>query len=621
MNHEHIRLSQDFYEFLRNKIPISEIISQKILLTRRHHEYSGLCPFHHEKTPSFTVNNAKRFFYCFGCGASGDVIKFRAMLNSISYREAAILLAKERSIELPKMSEKQRKQQDEMEEIYNCLDLANDFFRSHLTKEVREYLKTRGINNNIIDEFNIGFATGQGKLQQFFASKSINPNILVKSGLFGVRENSALYEIFHQRITFPIQNSYNKIVAFGARLINNNHPKYLNSPETVLFKKSEVLYAYNKAITQGLKKNYIILTEGYLDILSLHMAGIKESVASLGTAVSEFHLRRLWDMIDEIIICMDSDNAGLHASKRIIDIALPLIKSNKKLSFINLPQGEDPNSLLQRQGGANLFYELLQKRINLSEKIWYVFYDSENYSSHQTAEDKAYLLNKLDSYNAKITDKTLSSSYKKFFQKQIWLAFDKQKFPTKNSFKSDLTSFKVKLPDLTCAFEELNYLVCLLLLKYPELIKREEVRNFFSSLNFVDDQLLLDFRDFLLEDLANILDSGNYIFSEIEENIKNTRFYKSFLLILNEKRKLYSFFSAKNDAYIEWQKLYKQYHLLMLQRDYANYLADINNSDADFDQKHIKRLQLYSQEINNILREINQLNDIIVNLEEKNKYG
>lgn len=223
-----MKLTPEFYEVLRNRINISDVVRQKVVLTRKSGNYVGLCPFHQEKTPSFTVNDSKRFFYCFGCKASGDVIKFTSNVSGLSYRDSAIKLATDYGIEIQKLTKKQKEFYEESDEILNILELANKFFKSQLTLEILNYLNERNISNETIKEFAIGFSPIGNKFEKFFHDKNITNIQLGKAGLIGKRENDEIYSLFSNRITIPIRNIYNKIVGFGGRVIGQGLPKYLN---------------------------------------------------------------------------------------------------------------------------------------------------------------------------------------------------------------------------------------------------------------------------------------------------------------------------------------------------------------------------------------------------------
>lgn len=589
-----MRIPLQFYDTLRNVINLSDVVKTKVNLTRKGGEFSGLCPFHLEKTPSFTVSDPKKFYHCFGCGAHGDVIKFTCETQGLAYQDAAIKLAGDYGIELPKLTREQELLYEESDEIYSILELAAGFFKSSHTSESLKYLKQRGIDEKVIDNFQIGFAPAGSKLQQFFAGKSIPLANLVKAGLAGKRDDGRIYEIFHDRIMFPIRNIYNKIIGFGGRVIGETLPKYINSPETLVFKKNETLYGENTASPAAYKKNYIIVVEGYLDVIALHRTGYSETVASLGTAVTENHLNKLWKALDEIVICLDGDAAGFRASSRLINIALPIVNATKKISFVLLPQGSDPDDIATKND-PKLFQELVDKRISLSEMIWKSEYEQKNYTN---AENRALLETTLENYTKLIKDKILSKNYHRFFQEQIWLNLVKRQGKAKENASQigkALTNFKVNHTEM----EALENALCSMMVKFPEIMQDELRKNFILNLNLADKQLS-DFRDWFLTNLDQNHDKG---LKYIEETIKNTGFYNSFLLLIKpEKSLLDKSFDDNIEPQLLWELLHKKYYLASLKAEYTSIMqSDIEDS--------FKKAVLYQEEIIKISKELQKLNE------------
>ncbi len=587
-----MRIALEFYEVLRTRITLSEVVRKTVTLTRKGSEYSGLCPFHTEKSPSFTVNDIKRFYHCFGCAAHGDVIKFVSSLSGLSYKESAIKLAGDHGIELPKLTQEQEIFYEESDNIINILKLAKDFFQSQLTLQHKEYLKKRGINQNIIDEFNIGFAPGSGKLLKFFETKSIPFMELAKAGLVGKREDGRIYEIFHDRIIFPIKNIYDKIIGFGGRVIGDGLPKYLNSPETIVFKKNETLYGENKAITAAYKKNYIILVEGYMDVLALHQAGFAESTASLGTSVSEGHIQKLWRACDEIILCLDGDTAGIKATKRVITIILPLINATKKVSFIRLDKGLDPDDVINDKG-AEEFNKLINHRINLSEMIWQLEFGSKNFDS---PESIVSLENDLQNYCKQIKDKGLSNGYSRFFKDLVW-----QNLIRKNSKKNRTVNHKQSndLIVMDCEYSEverLEHALCCFVVQFPKMLSNDQISDFLQNINF-NNFNLTEFRDWYLE----IIDNHK---EKITEIVEKTRFYDTFLL-LSKSNNLFldiSFGKKILDPLLLWEWLNKKYYLAILKTEYV---TTVNSGSSN----SFEKANLYQQEIRKTSKELQDLNE------------
>ncbi|WP_341753783.1 DNA primase [Candidatus Tisiphia endosymbiont of Dioctria rufipes] len=589
-----MRIPLEFYELLRTRINLSDIVRQKVVLTKKSGNYLGLCPFHVEKSPSFTVNDAKKFYYCFGCAVHGDVIKFVSNFSGLSYKEAAIKLANDYGIELPKLTAAQQKLYEESDELFDILEMAERFFTSQLSQEVCSYLHDRGISKEAIKEFSIGFAPPSKALQKFFEKKSISLIKLQKAGLVGKRDDGTIYEIFYNRIIFPIKNVYNKVVGFGGRVLGDGLPKYLNSPETILFQKNETLYGENNAISVAYKKNHSILVEGYLDVIALHQAGFKEAMASLGTSVTENHLQKLWRAGDEIVLCLDGDIAGIKATHRVINLVLPLINGNKKISFVMLPSGSDPDDMINKDG-AGSFTQIFDKRINLSEMIWRSEYEGKTFS---TPEDKAILERNLEDYCKQIKDKLLSHNYYRYFKDQIWQNLIKRQNKVTIT-SSNITSTTPNYSEI----EILEQAVCIILIKFPEMVKEQEIKDFLLTLNF-QNKMLEAFRDWYFAEIISndILDQENII-----ALAEKTGFYDTFS-VLSKSNNLYLELFHKDDIdpdlLCQW--LHKKHYLVLLKQEYISITQ--NGSDGE-----LKKAILYKAEILKISKEIYNLNESFTN--------
>ncbi|WP_342271382.1 DNA primase [Candidatus Tisiphia endosymbiont of Parasteatoda lunata] len=590
-----MRIPLEFYELLRTRINLSDVVRQKVVLTKKSGNYLGLCPFHVEKSPSFTVNDAKKFYYCFGCAVHGDVIKFVSNFSGLSYKEAAIKLANDYGIELPKLTAAQQKLYEESDELFDILEMAERFFTSQLSQEVCSYLHDRGISKEAIKEFSIGFAPPAKALQKFFEKKSISLTKIQKAGLVGKRDDGTIYEIFYNRIIFPIKNVYNKVVGFGGRVLGDGLPKYLNSPETILFQKNETLYGENNAISVAYKKNHSILVEGYLDVIALHQAGFKEAMASLGTSVTENHLQKLWRAGDEIVLCLDGDIAGIKATHRVINLVLPRINGNKKISFVMLPSGSDPDDIINKNG-AGSFTQIFDKRINLSEMIWRSEYEGKTFS---TPEDKAILERNLGDYCKQIKDKLLSNNYYRYFKDQIWQNLIKR--------QNKLTITSSNITSTTPNYSEIEILeqaVCIILVKFPEMTKKQEIKDFLLTLNF-QNKMLEAFRDWYFAEIISndILDQENII-----ALAEKTGFYDTFS-VLSKSNNLFldlSFNQDDIDSDLLWQWLHKKHHLVLLKQEYSSIIQ--NGSDEE-----LKKAILYREEILKISKEIYNLNESFTN--------
>lgn len=589
-----MRIPLEFYNYLRDTIRISDIVKQRLVLARKGNEYLGICPFHDEKTPSFTVNDVKRFYHCFGCSAHGDVIKFVSETNGISYKEAAIKIANDSGIELPKMSATQEQKYEEADQIYNILNLATEFFQSNLDKHTIEYLKKREVTLNSIESFSIGFAPGGGLLEKFFREKSVPLKDLLKSGLFGKKEDGRIYEAFSKRIMFPIHNIYNKVVGFGGRAVGDTMPKYINSLETLVFKKSEVMYGENIATSQSYKDNYSIIVEGYMDVIALHQAGFKQAVASLGTSVTEKHIQKLWRSADEVVACLDGDSAGIRASGRLINMVLPQISADKFVSFIKIPEGIDPDDLIKNKG-VNAFRSLLDGRIRLSEMIWKLEFNGKSF---RTAESKALLEKKLNEYSLQIQDNSLKGNFRRYFKDMIW-----NNLIRKKSKKESVLGNSEKLFDPK-KYSEIEYMenaICSFILKFPN-----SMRNLDYDIQLQDADLD-EFKNWII-DLVKEYEYVDIVL--IADKVKNTRFYDSFLVLSFSDILFldYAFVnneSAERERVFEW--LHKKHYLLLLKKEYVNVL---NSSAYDEQSKTMS----YLEEIRRVTKELDNLVDNFVNI-------
>lgn len=590
-----MRLSLEFYHHLREKVRISDIVRKRVSLTKKGREYLGRCPFHQEKTPSFTVNDAKAFYHCFGCNAHGDIIRFVAETEGMSYKEAAIKIAEDNNIAIPKVSQYEAKIYEETENVHHILDLANQFFVSKINNEVYSYLTKRGINEQTIKDFSIGYAPGNGELEKFFKTKSFDLKDLLKCGLFGKNEDGKIYEIFNKRIMFPIKNFYNKIIAFGGRAVGTMMPKYINSPETIVFKKSEAMFGEHIAISYSYKNNHSILVEGYMDVIALHQAGFKQTVASLGTAVTNNHLSKIWRVCDEVIVCLDGDAAGIRASNRVIDMALPNINAKKSVSFIQLPNNLDPDDLI-KTNGSEAFNQLLSARNGLSEMIWKIETEGKLFP---TPELRAALEEKLDSYCRAIKHDVLRINFKRYFKDMIWqniLRFKKHVSSNKSAAHSIITS---SLPTYT-EIEFIEHAVCAFMLKFPEaahgLAKQMTLNN--TELNELKD-FIVEFVDTTNQDISVML----------EEEVKNSGFHELYL-VLSSSGSLFldAALSGKENINqkLVFELLYKKHYLLSLKQEYIEISGKDHNADHP-------KLAFYIKEIQKITNELNKLSESFIN--------
>lgn len=421
----------NFIERLRHAIPVSRIIGARVALKRHGREHMGLCPFHREKSPSFTVNDEKGFFHCFGCAAHGDAIEFLRRYEHISYREAVESLAREAGLAVPEMTPQVKAQMQKEKTLIDAMEAAAKFYEHHLSlasgMRAREYLAGRGILPPAIAQFRLGIAPdGREALKTHLLAAGFTLAQLIEAGLVIQIESGMSYDRFRGRLMFPIRDEAGRVIAFGGRLIGPAHttpgghtpPKYLNSPETPLFKKGEVLFNLDQARKYAREKGELVMVEGYMDVVALAQAGIGFAVATLGTAVTPHHLQRIWNLVKEPVICLDSDDAGKRAMQRAAELALPLLKPGLSLRFAMLPAGEDPDSLVRSLGAAGMLRYLHEAR-RLSETLW----DMTSAAARlQTPEGRAELEQTLIAYANRIEDSVMRGHYRSFFRGKLWPA-------------------------------------------------------------------------------------------------------------------------------------------------------------------------------------------------------
>lgn len=382
------RIPQSFIDDLLARVNVLDIVEARVKLKRTGKNYSGLCPFHKEKSPSFTVNNEKQFYYCFGCGAGGNSLGFLMEHDRLSFPEAVEELAKLAGVEMPKTEgpvDHQREQR--IKDIYSLLEEASEYYqqqlRKHPSKDIAvNYLKNRGLSGQFAARFGIGYAPpGWDNLLKKLARDEATKLRLEQAGMLINKEDSdRYYDRFRERIMFPIRDMRGRVIAFGGRVLGDEKPKYLNSPETDTFHKSRELYGLYEARKYNQNLERLIIVEGYMDVVGLAQYGIGYAVATLGTATTAQHLERLLKMVPEVIFCFDGDEAGRKAAKRALDTTMPVITDGKQARFLFLPEGEDPDSLV-RQEGCEAFEQRLNESLPLSDFFFKTLEEGADMSS------------------------------------------------------------------------------------------------------------------------------------------------------------------------------------------------------------------------------------------------
>ncbi len=345
-------IPDDKIEEILERIDLVDLVSRYVTLKRVGKNYFGLCPFHSEKTPSFSVSPEKQLYYCFGCGARGNAITFLMQIEGLSFIEAVRELADQAGVELT-FSRRERENELKRATLQNVLKVAEKFFQDNLRtaagEKARDYLRKRGLTEEVIREWGIGYASpGWRDLREYLRKQKISDELAEKAGLI-IAGRDSYYDRFRDRIIFPIYDQRNRIVGFGGRIIteSSDSPKYLNSPETPLFNKSKTLFGLNKAASEISRTGEVFLVEGYLDVISLWQNGVKNSVAPLGTGLTEDQIKILSRLAGRVYITFDSDNAGVKATLRAIEL---LTVEGVEHFVMRLPEGEDPDSFIRKEG-------------------------------------------------------------------------------------------------------------------------------------------------------------------------------------------------------------------------------------------------------------------------------
>lgn len=371
------RIPQSFIDDLLNRLDIVEVIDHRVKLKKAGKNYSACCPFHEEKTPSFTVSPDKQFYYCFGCGANGNAVGFLMEYERQGFVDAVESLARVAGMQVPKeTTEKDVKHAKKQRGLYDILGLASTYYQKQLKEHTsREravsYLKGRGLSGAIARDFGMGYAPpGWDNLLVKLGTNEEDRHLLVESGLVIRKEGEGkLYDRFRHRIMFPIKDTRGRVIGFGGRVLGDDKPKYLNSPETPVFSKGRELYGLYEARQSNRKLERLLVVEGYMDVIALAQYGMRNAVATLGTACGEDHLKLAFRYVNEVVFCFDGDNAGRTAAKRALVNALPAMEDGRQIRFLFLPEGQDPDTLV-RQIGAERFTAQIENGVPLEEFLF-----------------------------------------------------------------------------------------------------------------------------------------------------------------------------------------------------------------------------------------------------------
>jgi DNA primase len=519
-----------FLDELRSRVSLVSVVGRRVRLAKKGREHGGLCPFHNEKTPSFTVNEEKGFYHCFGCGAHGDVITFEMQSHSLSFPEAVERLAQQAGLAVPVQSPEERERAKHAASLYDVLEAAAVFFERELRRpggrEALEYLRRRGLDDETLGRFRLGFSPdSRTALKQALGALGLPEPLAIEAGLLIVPEGGGdSYDRFRGRVMFPITDRRGRIIAFGGRILAEGQPKYLNSPDTPLFHKGSVLYGLAQAREPAAKAGTVVVCEGYMDVIALHRAGFAHAVAPLGTALTEQQIELLWRMAAEPVVCLDGDAAGQRAAAKAAERALPLLKPGLSLRFAAVPPPEDPDSLIRARGPAAM-RAVLDTAMPLSDMLLQL--ELRNHPT-DTPERRARLEHDLMEKAGRIGDHIVQEQYRRYFRESLWTLFRRPRPQPVGKFGNRLPGMRkdhvrrhsvdrgpdgrlpgVGRPSLvpTPGWQVQERLLLLIVISHPSLL--EEVAEQLGTTRFSDSDL-----DKLRQEVLKHLDGWGSLDSE-----------------------------------------------------------------------------------------------------------
>lgn len=486
------RIPREFIQQLLNRIDIVDLIDSRIPLKKKSgSNFFTCCPFHTEKSPSFSVSQSKQFYHCFGCGAHGNAIDFMMQYDRLAFPEAIDMLAKQLGIEIPRESITAEKNISH-DDLYDLLDAVAKFYQQQLRQNPRatDYLKNRGLSGQIAKQFGLGFIPpGWNHLFQQFGQSTQMKQQLLDTGMIIKKEDGGYYDRFRDRIMFPIHNRRGRIIGFGGRILDKGDPKYLNSPETIIFQKGHELYGLYQALQTHRELERALIVEGYMDVIALFQHGITYAMATLGTATTANHLQRLFRYTSDIIFCFDGDQAGRTAAWRALQATLPIMKDGIQIRFMFLPDGEDPDTLVRKEG-TSLFEQRIQHSLTIAD---FFFQTLAEHADLTSSDGKARFIKSSLEHLQKLPDSIFRQIMHEELAKRTRTDVEKLNSITKNSLMpKNLTRpsvLKVRPPSAL-------RLIMALLVQHPELI------------------------DFLPESLPRLELNGFDLFLQVIESIK-----------------------------------------------------------------------------------------------------
>ena len=484
-----MKFGNQLIDEIKTRIKVSDIVSKKVKLAPRGNEFVGLSPFSNEKTPSFTVSDEKGFYHCFSSGEHGSVFDFVMKTENLTFKEAVKKLASYAGIKIEESTYKKQDVliQNKIKNLKNILRLSSDWYHYNLKRELKtnkylqEIFKKRNFSENVINNFYLGYAPKKSDtLYNYLRSKNFSSKDILDSGLIIVSsKNNEKFDRFNYRIIFPIYDYFSNVVGFGGKaLAPNQIGKYVNSPSTDLFKKGDLLFGWQQCKNNPMQKDELYIVEGYTDVISMHNAGFKNTVAPLGTAITTKQIICSWRISKEPLICMDGDEAGEKAAKRIPELIFPHLKPGYSLSFCKLPSGEDPDSLIVSKNFKEL-NSAFENKLLLVDYVWNNLIYGKNYN---TPEKRAELEQDINRLLSLINDFTVKKNYKNFFREKFFqeFRFSGKKIQSNENKKYLLNKNVINTNRIT------ERILIGTIILYPSLLN--DISSNFKSINFFNEK-------------------------------------------------------------------------------------------------------------------------------------
>ena len=484
-----MKFGSQLIDEIKTRVKVSDIVSKKVKLAAKGKEFIGLSPFSNEKTPSFTVSDEKGFYHCFSSGEHGSVFDFVMKTENLSFKEAVKKLASYAGIKIEESAYKKEDVivQNKIKNLKDILKISSTWYHHNLKRELKtnkylqEIFKKRNFNETIINNFCLGYAPKKNDtIYNYLKSKNFSSKDILDSGLIIISsKNNEKFDRFNNRIIFPIYDYFSNVVGFGGKALSENQiGKYVNSPSTDVFKKGDLLFGWQQCKNNPIQKNELYIVEGYTDVISMHNAGFKNTVAPLGTAISIKQIIYSWRISKEPTLCMDGDEAGQKASKRIPELIFPYLKPGYSLNFVKLPSGEDPDSLILSDNlkDLSLFFE---SKSSLVDYVWNNLIYGKNFN---TPEKRAELEEEINRLTRLINDFTVKKNYKNFFREKFFQEF---KFSGKRIQNKEKKEYLLNKNIININKITERVLICTIIL-YPNLLKN--VSDKFKSINFTHEK-------------------------------------------------------------------------------------------------------------------------------------